>query len=169
MPDSNSFAALQGPEVDILQTLSEGSGKTDVNSLAEPDPDSNLGDVAADPECLPLTDKESESQGEFSLEIEAPGLAGGSRIQGLSTCEPPLPKDAHLVEVPPGPSSISIFAAPKSSRMMAKRVLVDTSSHSVNLPHAQDEKEIEPPSLKQSSKKAKGPKKKKTPTPFTHD
>ncbi|GMH14595.1 hypothetical protein Nepgr_016436 [Nepenthes gracilis] len=166
VPDSNSFAALQSPEADSLQTLSEGSGKKDVSLPPKPDPGSNLGDEAANLECLPHSDKVLEPLGEFPLEIEAPGLARCSRIQGLSTYDTPLSKDAHLVEVPPGPSSTSISVAPRSSLMMAKRVPIDTSSHSVNLPHVLDEKEIEPPSLKQSSKKAKGPKKKKTPTPL---
>ncbi|GMH14558.1 hypothetical protein Nepgr_016399 [Nepenthes gracilis] len=168
VPDSNSFAALQSLEADLLHSLPERSGKMDVNLLAELDPDSNLGDESADLECLPLPDKEAEPLGEFPMDIETAGLAGGSRIRGLSSCEPPLPKDAHLVEVPLGPSSTSSSAAPRSSRMMARRVLVDSPSHPVNLPHAQDEKEIEPPSMKQSSKKAKGPKKKKN-SPLTHD
>ncbi|GMH01969.1 hypothetical protein Nepgr_003808 [Nepenthes gracilis] len=129
VPESNSFAALQSPEANILQTLSEGSEKKDVSSLAEPAQGSNLSDMAADLECLPLSDKELEPQGEIPLDIEALGLAGCSSIQGLSTSDPPLPIDAHLVEVPHGPSSTSIPAAPRSSRMMAKRVLVDTSSH----------------------------------------
>ncbi|GMH04856.1 hypothetical protein Nepgr_006696 [Nepenthes gracilis] len=51
--DSNSFAALQSPEADILQTHSEGSGKKDVSPFAEPGPGSNSGDEEADPECSP--------------------------------------------------------------------------------------------------------------------
>ncbi|GMH12922.1 hypothetical protein Nepgr_014763 [Nepenthes gracilis] len=80
VPDSNSFAALQSSEADFLHTLSEGSGITDVNLLAELAPVSNLGDETDDPECLPLPDKEAEPQGEFPMNFETSGLARGSRI-----------------------------------------------------------------------------------------
>ncbi|GMH29450.1 hypothetical protein Nepgr_031293 [Nepenthes gracilis] len=111
------------------ESMEEGSGKKDVSLFAKPDQGSNLGDEEADLECLPPSDKELEPQGEFPLEIEAPGHVGCSRVKGLSTCNPPLPEDVHLVEVPLGPSSTSISAAPRSSRMMPRRVPVDTFSH----------------------------------------
>ncbi|GMH02228.1 hypothetical protein Nepgr_004067 [Nepenthes gracilis] len=41
--DSNSFAALQSSEADLLDSLPERSGKSDVNLLVEPEPTSNLG------------------------------------------------------------------------------------------------------------------------------
>ncbi|GMH00853.1 hypothetical protein Nepgr_002692 [Nepenthes gracilis] len=135
--DSNSFAALQSSEADLLDSLPERSGNSDINLLVEPEPNSNLGDELADPECLPLPDKEVETLDELPLDIETAGLAGGSRIQGPSSCEPPLPKVANLVEVPPGPSSTSVSAAPRSS-CMARRMLVDSPSHPVNLPLAQE-------------------------------
>ncbi|GMH02155.1 hypothetical protein Nepgr_003994 [Nepenthes gracilis] len=134
--DSSSFAALQSSEADLLDSLPERSGNTDVNLLVGPEPSSILGDESADPECLPLPDKEVEPLGESPLDIETARLEGGSRILGPSSCEPPLSKVANLVEVPPSPSSTSVFVAPRSSRM-ARWVLVESPSHPVNLPHAQ--------------------------------
>ncbi|GMH00828.1 hypothetical protein Nepgr_002667 [Nepenthes gracilis] len=134
--DSNSFAVLQSSEADLLDSLPERSGNSDVNLLIEPEPTSILGDELADLDCLALPDKEVETLDELPLDIETAGLAGGSRIQGPSPCEPPLPKVANLVEVPPGPSSTSVSAAPRSSHM-ARWVPVDSPSHPVNLPLAQ--------------------------------
>ncbi|GMH04877.1 hypothetical protein Nepgr_006717 [Nepenthes gracilis] len=132
---SNSFTVLQSSEADLLDSPPERSGTSDVNLLVRPELSSLLGDESAEPDCLPLPDKEVEPLGESPLGIESDGIEGGSKSQGPSSCEPPLPKADSLVEVPPGPSSSSVSIAPRCSRT-ARWVLVDSANHPVNPTHS---------------------------------
>ncbi|GMH14040.1 hypothetical protein Nepgr_015881 [Nepenthes gracilis] len=132
----NCFASLQSSEADLLDSPPERSGITDDNLLVGLEPSSLLGDESADPECLPLPDKEVEPLGESLLVIEAAGLEGECKSHGPASCEPPLPKHDTLVEVPPGPSSSSVSVGPRCSRT-ARRVLIDSPNHPVNPPHSQ--------------------------------
>ncbi|GMH11707.1 hypothetical protein Nepgr_013548 [Nepenthes gracilis] len=87
----------------VLLMKEAGAAQAELSSL--------LGDESADPDCLPLPDKDVEPLGESPLGIESDGIEGGSKSQGPSSCEPPLRKADSLAEVPPGPSSSSIFVA----------------------------------------------------------